>query len=61
MKPENIIIPKYYPFNKILGELKEFALDKNIILIKIELYIRTIINLSLLFIPLTLFFIALPI
>ena len=60
MKPEDIIIPKYYILNKLLAELKEIALNKNINLFIVEIYVRTIISIFLLFIPLMLMFMCFP-
>ena len=44
-KPEEIKIPNFYPLNKILSNIKEISINKNINYLILEVYIRTTISL----------------
>jgi hypothetical protein len=48
-KPEEIKIPNFYPLNKILSNIKEIGVNKNINYLILEVYIRTTIYLFIFF------------
>ena len=48
-KPEEIKIPNFYLINKILSNIKEISINKNINYLILEVYIRTTISLFILF------------